>query len=1132
MSQRSASDFTIPGVITAAIAVIGWLSYRPPLESARPPQRGVSERFKPTTAEPLTATPYRLWDDPLITYREEIDAKRPPTKDCEIQALLKDMSDNTDSLVILPVMVPGEYIADSQEQRLRMRYAVSSALAEHDYHPVGGYSTFYTDVSLEAYAIRTNQLSPPRRQSVRVPVTLWVKNVNGGPPCYIVNVWIDESHLGMRPVDGVLQLSERLIPPRDRSATIIRIIGPAHSDTLKLMRANVKVGSTALCSLQPRIAAWKKVSVWSARATNPPQRDSSHDTEQVSDAKLFDACGIDFFPVIDTDEILTQSLIEELRLRGAMPVYDSDRLVLITESDSAYGRYWRDQSFGNLRSGESDGSHEESRLVVHTFLRGIDGYDAHGSLEGKSKNLPSSTNRVEAPRTGTSQFDYLLRVQEDIAQLKADGKRICAVGVVGSDIYDKLLVLRALRTQLPNTCFFTTDLDVELWKANELPYTRNLVVASHFGLRLSRKLQSQTPPFRDSYQTSLFYATNLAIEGVMAPAGSGASIFEIGRRGPYHLTTKSIDAHETNLPHPPSDRHRSAENAWMQWPYYVFCLAAAVGLLTVAGVQFVGKPARHVLASIVSVSNSAVRQLQSVCSIARSASTADRLGSMTLLTALILLAGYLAIEPGFWLLEKAAASWPRSLLAASPMVIAVAFACDRSHSRQEPVQRAWLWHFVAISFIIPCLILPIMPITLNWIECLCLVAFSIFGFWFLSAFAYNASPRIFVSQFAEARLAALRAGLDEAASVRADRWPTLKAIVLFSQFVVVAIVAVVALDHWREGGEPFTFSGVSLWPVTLSRAILLVIASALIYQVFEDLDRNAKSLKAKYFTTDTLTSGRWADFLSEPLLLRRQHPAMSLAWMFLTFACSLFALTDFPSLPYRGAVSKWTSLIVLYLVVLVACLLTFTVFAAISVARTHIRFLQEARKDAGEGLTHAALSFSTAASPWDQVSMTNGHFQTALSRLTCIRILGSRTRIIGKLLQYPAFILLCVLLIHLTWLDSLDLSPQLLVIVGVLVILPIAFYARLLHDADALRKAYLEDISGWILQLDMNEPVRTPEAASHSEALTRIAKGIEQEDQGAYGPLLRGPILKAMAIPLGGTGGLMLMQEVIAVLQR
>lgn len=116
---------------------------------------------------------------------------------------------------------------------------------------------------------------------------------------------------------------------------------------------------------------------------------------------------------------------------------------------------------------------------------------------------------------GTQQYD---RVQALADQLKAEtsagggGRKVVAVGVVGSDPYDKLVILQALRSALPEAVFFTTDLDANLLTEESLPVTHNLIVTSTFGLGLNERYRGATMPFRDSYQTAVAHSALLATD--------------------------------------------------------------------------------------------------------------------------------------------------------------------------------------------------------------------------------------------------------------------------------------------------------------------------------------------------------------------------------------------------------------------------------------------------------------------------------------------------------------------------------------------------------------------------------------------------------------------------------------------
>src|SRR5262249_55579213 len=174
----------------------------------------------------------------------------------------------------------------------------------------------------------------------------------------------------------------------------------------------------------------------------------------------------------------------------------------------------------------------ESHLHCYSYLRGLDGTVPRPRAEAKTgksqeasgipsaQELAAAREALERPE-GNGQLDYLRRLADslDALETRLGGdcgawdrlrnrcRRIAAIGVLGSDVYDKLLVLQALRPRFPDAIFFTTDLDAVLVHPTQVQWTRNVVIASAFGLRLTESLQQAIPPFRDSYQTATFMAT-------------------------------------------------------------------------------------------------------------------------------------------------------------------------------------------------------------------------------------------------------------------------------------------------------------------------------------------------------------------------------------------------------------------------------------------------------------------------------------------------------------------------------------------------------------------------------------------------------------------------------------------------
>jgi hypothetical protein len=184
--------------------------------------------------------------------------------------------------------------------------------------------------------------------------------------------------------------------------------------------------------------------------------------------------------------------------------------------------------------------------------------------------LETDSKSLERP-LGQGQFDYLRRISEHLHQIddklrkgKPIGK-IKAIGILGSDVFDKLLILRALRLEFPEALFFTTDFDEAFTIKSELPFTRNLIISSSFGPNLSDELQGDIPFFRDTYQTAAFLATRLAIgenwntwdisPSQLTERLRVSQIFEIGRTG-YVQQFKGKAAPISMLLLPSDDRQK------------------------------------------------------------------------------------------------------------------------------------------------------------------------------------------------------------------------------------------------------------------------------------------------------------------------------------------------------------------------------------------------------------------------------------------------------------------------------------------------------------------------------------------------------------------------------------------------
>jgi len=118
------------GLFALAALTGGMLALRP-LRSSRP--KDVGQGGIPGT---MTVRA-RLWQDPLATVYAHIQAVEAPESQGS-GSRLKDLTKGEatrDSLLILPVMIPGGRDADANENRLRARYSILAALGNAGFYP-------------------------------------------------------------------------------------------------------------------------------------------------------------------------------------------------------------------------------------------------------------------------------------------------------------------------------------------------------------------------------------------------------------------------------------------------------------------------------------------------------------------------------------------------------------------------------------------------------------------------------------------------------------------------------------------------------------------------------------------------------------------------------------------------------------------------------------------------------------------------------------------------------------------------------------------------------------------------------------------------------------------------------------
>jgi hypothetical protein len=573
-SKQSLPNIGGNGFIWIVLVAAGtyFVAHQLPLEGSRPP---TTEAVigQPAAVQDVDA---RLWQDPFAAVAEAL--RRSPEfkpENCQQDAIKDRIKNHCLSplneaareqslpapLLVMVAPVSAAPYSEEHESRRRTRYAILAGLNAEGFIPEDSqHIGFYWPSAAASPEVTGEAQAPKAGPEIPLPKAVpfeWFRRTGESLPYQgVLLLWFDEDALQDAPIKQFdAFLCRSLAAPgssiRWAKATIL---GPSFSTTVQSMAEESSSGGfSRLCP----DAARPDFYVNSATADDPtliPDYAARHTSCIGSDTCLrdfFAEKGINLYRMIATDQALARAIRTELRLRR---VDDKvSHIALVSEWDTLYGRALPNsiaRCFGEgeaCRQTETDPFVNKPRLHRFKYLRGLDGQMPGGEPPGASKdsgNKPDKAGKDSAKTSdtkpqeraeGQGQFDYLRRLGDRIQQLDTELRRrsskgIEAVGILGSDLYDKLLVLQALRPLVPNALFFTTDLDAIVLHPSALTYTRNLLVASSFGLQLRPALQGEIPPFRSSYQTAAFLATRVAIRGKqeMPAPWLKPRLFEVG----------------------------------------------------------------------------------------------------------------------------------------------------------------------------------------------------------------------------------------------------------------------------------------------------------------------------------------------------------------------------------------------------------------------------------------------------------------------------------------------------------------------------------------------------------------------------------------------------------------------------
>ncbi len=1101
----------------------------------------------------------------------------------QIARRVKELQEKNRKVLCMPVMVPGSPYVESREQRRRTRYASLSALGD------AGFSLLHPErMSYITLPVCVQTGPRPSRKSINLVVPIKIhyrsqvdpsstRNAQDAnlKPKYaaVVVLWINENQLGVEPLSTISQVIEHVfanVQPNNSGgdgtndpAVDIAIIGPSSSDVLLAMAREdekwpmSKTAASARSDL-PKPAAtpqyfssgrFGEATLYSPRATIDRKALSKGGRDNQQQLKNFmqhpnPRSGLNVVRTSGDDRSLAHLLKEELRLRGAwpqpnpsLPLADKQHVVLITERDTLYGQAFR-RTFETLLKAEC----VPTRLHHFTYLRGIDGqYPRSDTLEDLPARSTDPSKGDAAPQNtfkelphGAGQFDYIRRLVRRIGdlrqQLQINGKGdIKAIGVVGTDLFDKLLVLRALRPHFPAAKFFTTDLDARFAHYDELPYTRNLLVASHFALELNGGTFGPTaPPFRDSYQTATYFSVRLAVDHEQrdwksrlkeslpsgdpldpwglrdGPAYLQPLMFEIGRGGPYQLTRSAVP----NRPsiHPCSPRELAH---WPSW-WWLWRIVTMVMVLLVAAIA----------ALITKIS----------------APTQD------------------------------SAPTSNSIPNTEPVSITDPVTTkDKERGREAAFLRGCL--FALLVFLIlwlgltyAYLLFTSTPVTTGKFTQMATVMSATILVYVTVLTMMHFAPLTAPSRVALAGNEPSHNRTTKTTSVSIQAATALSALLL---------LVLITRDHQNADGQPLTFStGISVWPPTLIRLSALILAVVFAEKAIRKLDKNEVELERDYHITRTgkepvqpsntvadwrhgflqhlrrleaNLKGTFANWRqgplwthgadgADPVTLCQQYfkyerggarlvrVAIWTATLF-AFLLVIFQATEYPAISYRGSLSFWTATTVLYAASFAVMFMILFTLDALLVCQRLADHLGRKPQRWNTTIEESEYYREAKVRLWNQPTAgktTEGKptedrlnpQADALSELVTIRFIADRTRVVGRLIYLPFILLTVMLLARHHLIDTSYLPPAVIVVLAGFFLALLAAGTYLRRSAARMKQRALDR-----LQQQLSRTYRSGEGSGVKEQVEIIIEDVIAERRGAFRPISDDPLLGALAVP-------------------
>jgi hypothetical protein len=1168
---ESKSGSGIPFSLTTVVAVLtclgGLLLATRTVRSDRP--GSPAEMLAPGIGNQNVAA--RLWEDPLDWKTSQPQAGVSNAFDF-LRAQILAHSSGTNRPGLLSVMIHGGPYSEDRESRLRSRFAIISALGESGYVPedaehVGAVEIPWPSVmdlndgrltnAEGIFYSRTNENNPKNNFSFSDNLQLsfeWYhsRNFNGGgspSPRYILLLWLDENQFDDEyPLVRLSFLFDQLgINQATSYFQNVSLIGPRSSTTLQKMlpeyaQTNYDQFSPAIGKNMANVL--RAVDVFSPTASAMDEAliaDSSNAPPRAPVEKILTNFWFrSFHNFSATDAQLAGEALDELRLRQIDLSNPQKNLALISEWDTFYGRmmllafaaelekfqtnYPSDLDFINVY--RRDKSAWPANLIPFVYLRGLDGQttkpvdasdenqdatDSSGDLHSLDNFKHGDPNQIKAQ--GQTQLDYFSRLGDKMQviekNLQRGGRgRLDAIGIVGSDVFDTLVILQILRPRFPDAVFFTTDLDARYSHPTEQEWSRNLIVLSGYGLQLNKSLQHRIAPFRESKQTAQFAATlaalgnaNLSALNLVTPRR-----FEIGRGEAFDLSVN-----DGGFLQPRAQRKISLS------PKDKIAIVAKIVALVALGFWLLSFFWRRVARLTLDAADFEIESLWF-----REEDIGGRAGVTQILQQIKKLAPHDPYAHWLWnLLQEQ--NPPLDFSGAEVSAVEVKNFLDFLNN--VVLQQNGKIENISESNKLKNKTKLKLRKNKNYNT----------GIFPTSRMKWQrqALDELFTEILENEKINyaqhARRAGLEQ------YKLRHRQLIGYWLAGVALAIIFLVFLrSAFNDGflnprGEPFYFlAGISIWPTEIIRLIAFALAAFFIINSHVSLresifdltrrfrlsltpEKNSKltlrlpgsSRPQTFVDADTL----WEQYQQLGKFLPRLARVLPILGIYFLMCFLIMSLGTLPYSPVRGIVAAHWNQILLLASVLSFIFLAFWIVDETSLCRWFIERLSQSPTRHSE----SSLKFFAKQRGLDEKHVD----LTVLSEWIDIQLIAELTARVGKLVYFPFIIFFFLLLARNNWIERWTWPFSLVIIFGLNLTLAAASMIILRNAALKARETSLKNLRAQVAAADQDaapSPRANQAAVGH-----RLLNEIESLDTGAFAPIWENPVIGAILIPSGGS---------------